>query len=127
MKKKEERIFIKKILDCADSFVYNNKQSKAEENRLKREELDLRARELAFQEKTKDRVDISLKEYENLKRELERYRYKCRVQEELLDKIQLTNYVNKIDPNSIRVETTKDLMRLKTRVIIAFDINSYDI
>lgn len=127
MRKKEERIFRKKMLDYVDSFVYNNKQSKAEENRLKREELDLKARELAFQEKTKDRVDISLKEYENLKRELERYRYKCRVQEELLDKIQLTNYVSRIDPNSIRVETTKDLMRLKTRVIIAFDINSYDI
>lgn len=127
MSKKEERIFRKKMIDCIDSFVYDNKQSKAEENRLKRTELDLRERELAFQEKTKDRVDIALKEYENLKRELERYRYKCRVQEELLDKIQLTNYVNKIDPNSLQVETTKDLMRLKTRVIIAFDINSYDI
>lgn len=121
MKNKEERIFRKKMLDCVDSFVYNNKQSKAEENRLKRTELDLRERELDFQERTKDRVDIPLKKYEGMKEHIDHLTRKNYHYEEIFERLRINEIIDKIDPATIEVSTMKDQMRLSTRVNIQFE------
>lgn len=121
MKNKEERIFRKKMLDCVDSFVYDNKQSKAEENRLKRAELDLRERELDFQEKTKDRVDIPLKKYEGMKEHIDHLTRKNYHYEEIFERLRINEIIDKIDPATIEVSTMKDPARITTRINIQFD------
>lgn len=78
--------------------------------------------------KSKDRVDISLEEYELLKKENRELLYRCFNAEMVLDKIHIhPKIIDRIDPDSIQKYESKSLMGFKTRVCIEFDVHDYDI
>ena len=83
----------------------------AEANHLKKMELE-----------TKDRVDISLNEYNAIKCELAERREQTRRMEEILHKFKLVEFVDKLIPSTGVIETLKDPARLTTRVFIQFDV-----
>lgn len=75
--------------------------------------------------KSKDRVDITLEEYERLKNDLDMFATRCRSMESTLEKLGIPYYVfDKIDPESISVSTCDDHMTFKKHFYIRFD--AYD-
>lgn len=74
---------------------------------------------------SKDRVDISLEEYERLKKDLDMFSTRCRSMESTLERLGIPYYVfDKIDPESISVSTCDNHMNFKKRFYIQFD--AYD-
>lgn len=61
--------------------------------------------------KARDRVDISLEHYEELKKEIEIYKARTSYAEEIIRKLGIpVNLIEKIDPDSIEMFTTEDRM-----------------
>ena len=73
--------------------------------------------------KSKDRVDITLEEYERMKSDLDTFRAQCMRMKKMLNRIGIPYYVfDKIDPGSISVATCDNYMDFKKRFYIAFDV-----
>lgn len=106
-------------LDTINEAITSQKDLMHERNRLKRARLE-------WEQETKDRVDISLKEYEQLKRDLEQYKATAEHYKEIFDIMKIAEYVDRIEPYTIRVTTMKDPVRLSTRVDIQFESRRYD-
>lgn len=78
--------------------------------------------------KSKDRVDISLEEYELLKRENRELRERCLKAEMVLQKMHIHyKMINRINPDTVQKYECKNLRDFTTRVRIEFDIDDYDI
>lgn len=74
--------------------------------------------------KAKDRVDIPLREYEDLKAENTRLHNRCLKMETLLDRIGIKPHIiDRIDTDSVRVRSQKDLRYFTTRVGIEFNVD----
>ena len=74
--------------------------------------------------KTKDRVDISLNEYERLKRENRDLAWKVSRLETILSSIRIpVEKYEQIEPDSVKVESCSDPIHFKQRVRIEFDIS----
>jgi hypothetical protein len=124
LKIKEQMAIISSNIDSIGCAI--ERKSK-EDRELEREKLKLEREKLNWEMKTKDRVDISLKEYTNLKDENFHYRRKCRQLEEMLARIKIEPFIDKIIEPSLQVSTMKDTARLTTRVNIQFDCNGVDL
>lgn len=101
-------------LDNINEAITSQKDLMHERNRLERARLE-------WEQKTKDRVDISLKEYEQLKRDLRDLRGKIERYETVFETLKLNEYMDYIDPNSMTISTLKDPARISTRVFIQFE------
>ena len=97
-----------------------------ENNRLLIEQTEIEQKKLKHEIQTKDRVDISLKENEQLKRDLEQYKAIAEHYEEIFDRLKIGKYIERAEPSTIEVRTMKDPIRLSTRVHIQFESKSYD-
>ena len=74
--------------------------------------------------KARDRVDISLEEYENLKKQNAELAWELTHYEQVLDQIRIPEHIrNTIHTDSIEVSYCRDPMRFQTRVRIEFDVD----
>ena len=74
--------------------------------------------------KTKDRVDISLSEYERIKRENRDLAWKVSRLEAILSSIRIpVEKYEQIQPDSVKVESCSDPIHFKQRIRIEFDIS----
>ena len=74
--------------------------------------------------KTKDRVDISLSEYERLKRENRDLAWKVSRLEAILSSIRIpVEKYEQIKPDSVKVESCSDPIHFKQRIRIEFDMD----
>ena len=123
-KKPTTKDCIKFVCDGLDTINDNIKKQRlelTEQNRINKERLE-------FEKKTKDRVDISLNEYEEMKHKIENLTAQNERYSYLLDKIGV-NFIDSIEPSTIQVSTMQDPIRLSTRVHIQFEckkFNTYD-
>ena len=124
LKIKEQMAIISSNIDSIGCAI---ERKSREDRELEREKLELEREKLNWEMKTKDRVDISLKEYTNLKDENSHYKRKCKQLEELLARIKIEPFIDKIIEPSLQVATMKDPARLTTRVNIQFDCNGVDL
>lgn len=106
-------------LDTINEAITSQKDLMHERNSLERARLE-------WEQETKDRVDISLKEYEQLKGDLEKYKATAEHYKDIFDIMKIAEYVDSIEPSTIRIATMKDPVRLSTRVNIQFDCKRYD-
>lgn len=78
--------------------------------------------------KSKDRVDISLKEYEELKRENRALRAKCAQAAAIFEKISIDpRVVDRINLDTVQKYECKNLRDFTTRIRIEFDMYDYGI
>lgn len=101
-------------LDTINDTITSQKDLMHERNKLERERLE-------WEQETKDRVDISLKEYEQLKRNLEQYKATAEHYKDVFDIMKIAEYIDRIEPSTIRITTMKDPVRLSTRVDVQFE------
>lgn len=93
-----------------DTMFAQNKRLE-EANHLKKRELEV-----------KDRVDISLNEYNAMKCELAELREQTAKLSAIIERFKLAEFVEKMMPETGIVTTMKDPARLTTRVFIQFDV-----
>lgn len=101
-------------LDTINETITSQKDLMRERNRIERARLE-------WEQETKDRVDISLKEYDRLKRDLADLRGKLERYETVFETLKLNEYIDYIDPHSMTISTLKDPARISTRVLIQFE------
>lgn len=125
MGRKERKLLniIGSNLDCIGGAI-DTAIRKSE--KLEREKLEFERDRLDFERVSKDRVNISLREYEKLKRDNADLKRKCWEKDELLERIKIGQFIDKIIPQSIQVQTMDDPARLMTRVNIQFDCNNWE-
>ena len=111
--------FVCERVDTINEAITSQKDLMHERNKIEKARLD-------WEQETRDRVDISLKEYEQLKRDLEQYKATAKHYEEIFDRMKIAEYVDSIEPSTIEIATMKDQMRLSTRVNIQFESKRYD-
>lgn len=97
-------------LDGMEKFLYDLQS-------IEREKLEIEKQRLEFEKNTKDRVDISLKEYTALK-EFERENKRLR---DLMRKIRLEDYVDYIDPSSVEVSVGYNQFKMTNVLTIRFE------
>lgn len=105
---------IENDLSTVNRNIIRQTEEIEKQNALQKEKLD-------WEKETKDRVDISLKEYEKLKRDLGDLRGKLERYETIFETLKLSEYMDYIDPHSMTISTLKDPTRITTRVFIQFD------
>lgn len=106
-------------LNTINEAITSQKDLMHERNRLERARLE-------WEQETKDRVDISLKEYEQLKGDLEQYKATAEHYKDVFDIMKIEEYIDSIEPSTIRITTMKDPVRLSTRVNIQFESKRYE-
>lgn len=92
-------------------------------NRIREEELEFQREKFSFEKKTKDRVDISLREYEQMKRDMEWLQSQNNKYFELFAKLKLDQYIDCIEPETLYVINEKCPKTLKTHIHINFTCN----
>ena len=90
-----------------------------ERNKIEKERLQ-------WEMETKDRVDIPLKKYEQLKRNLEQYKATAEHYKDIFDIMKIAEYIDRIEPSTIRITTMKDPVRLSTRVDVQFESKVFE-
>lgn len=106
--------FVCERVDTINEAITSKKDLMHERNKIEKARLE-------WEQETRDRVDISLKEYEQLKRDLGVLRDKLERYETVFETLKINEYIDYIDPNSMTISTLKDPARLSTRVLIQFD------
>ena len=101
-------------LDTINDTITSQKDLMHERNKLERERLER-------EKEKKDQDDISLKEYEELKRNLEQYKATAEHYKDVFDIMKIAEYIDNIEPSTIRITTMKDPVRLSTRVDVQFE------
>lgn len=117
MNKHKTKDYLRHIDDSLEELAYEMREN----NRLTLEQIKVEQDKLKYEKETKDRVNISLKEYEQLKRNLEQFKETTEHYEEIFDTLKLNEYINYIDPHSMTISTLKDPARISTRVLIQFE------
>lgn len=95
-------------------------------NRIREEELEFQREKLQFEKKTKDRVDISLFEFEKMKKEIEWFQARNKHLAEILTKLKIAEYVDIIDPDKVVVIGEDDPRTLTTHLHITISLNKPD-
>ena len=106
-------------LNTINKAITSQKDLMHERNKLERARLE-------WEQETKDRVDISLKEYEQLKRNLEQYKATAEHYKDIFDIMKIAEYIDNIEPSTIRIATMKDPVRLSTRVDVQFESKVFE-
>ena len=104
-------------LDTINDTMINKNKELAERNKIDEQRLQ-------WEMETKDRVDIPLKKYEEMKQHIDHLTRKNYHYEEIFERLRINEIVDKIDPATIVVGTMKDPMRMTTKVTIQFDCNA---
>ena len=117
------RLNLKQQIKLINSNLDNIQQEIAISNKLKDLESQQKEKQFNFEKETKDRVNISLKDYEQLKYDLDMYKQKALHYQQIFDSLKLGCYLDFIDPHSVVISTMKDPARLQTRVNMCFDCN----
>lgn len=78
--------------------------------------------------KSKNRVDISLAEYEALKKRIAELQEKCEHYELVFARFQIPpKVIERIDSRTVRKAVTRDLKDFTSRVTIEFDVNDHEL
>lgn len=116
-----------KKLDRLISIETLNEIEKA--NSLKNQALKQQAEQFKIQTEiekekliVKDRADISLKEYNEMKEKIKELQESNDNFKKLFNKLNLWEYINYIDFNSIRVQKWVEPMYCKSKMEISFDL-----
>lgn len=89
------------------------------------EQIAITQKQLEFERETKDRVNISLKEYEELKRDLKHYKELTEYQQEVLSKIGIDRFIDSINPKTLTVQVVENPMRFNSKIHIVFETDIY--
>lgn len=109
----------------ADAIAKSN-DNLAETIRFSNRELGEKLESISQAEiKSKDRVDITLEEYENMKRTIEKLTFDNRCMRDVLDRIEVPIH-RKIIPDSIRNYCTEDRRNFRYIYTIEFAIDEWD-
>lgn len=111
--------FVCERVDTINEALTSKKDLMHERNNIEKARLE-------WEQDTRDRVDISLKEYEQLKGDLEQYKSTAKHYKEIFDRMKIAEYVDSIEPSTIEIATMKDQIRLSTRVNIQFESRRCD-
>lgn len=106
-------------LDTINEAITSQKDLMHERNKIEKERLQ-------WEMETKDRVDIPLKKYEQLKRNLEQYKATAEHYKDIFDIMKIAEYIDSIEPSTIRITTMKDPVRLSTRVDVQFESRVFE-
>lgn len=106
-------------LDTINEAITSQKDLMHERNRLERARLE-------WEQETKDRVDISLKQYEEMKSQIETLKEQNEKYINIFKRMGVEEWANDIEPSTIEVATMKDPIRLSTRVHIQFECKRYE-
>lgn len=117
MKKPKTKDYLRHISNSLDGMTCEIREN----NRLLVDQVKVEQDKLKYEKETKDRVDISLKEYEQLKKDLKDVRGKLERYEAVFETLKLNQYIDYIDPHSMTISTLKDPERISTRVFIQFE------
>lgn len=101
-------------LDTINETITSQKDLMHERNRLERARLK-------WEQETRDRVDISLKDYEQLNRDLRDLREILERYKTIFETLKIGEYIDYIDPHSMVITTSKDPARISTRVFVQFE------
>lgn len=115
----KERIILRKrtaVDDLSDNMLTAN--------RIKEEELKLNRERLDFEKNTKDRVDISLNEYNEMKSKISILEELQIKQVRLIENFKLEKFVDRVVPGTLKIETMKDPMTCSTKVCIIFNCDN---
>jgi hypothetical protein len=119
LKIKEQMAIITQNLDKIGNTI-------ARQNSLDRERIDFEKSKFMTEQKNKDRVDISLKHYEEMKRMIEILEEQNERYKAIFERMCMDKWVDDIEPSTIEVATMKDPVRLSTRVHIQFESKRHD-
>lgn len=117
MKKPKTKDYLRHISNSLDDMTCEIREN----NRLLVDQVKVEQDKLKYEKETKDRVDISLKEYEQLKRDLRDVRGKLERYKAVFETLKINQYIDYIDPNSMTISTLKDPQRISTRFFIQFE------
>jgi hypothetical protein len=123
IKLKEQVALINSTLDnisCA--FEINSNVNRE----LEKEKIEIEREKLAWEKETKDRVNISLAEYEELKRDLKHYKETAEHQQEVLDKIGVDMFIDSINLDTLTVQVVQSFERLNSKIHISFECNKLE-
>lgn len=118
-----------KIKDYLRDISNSNEETASairENNRLLIEQTEIEQKKLKYEIETKDRVDISLKRYEEMKRMIEILETQNEKYRNIFERMGVEEWANDIEPSTIQVATIKDPIRLSTRVHIQFESKRND-
>lgn len=121
-KKPTTKDYIKFVCDglyTINEAITSQKDLMHERNRLERARLE-------WEQETKDRVNISLKEYEEMKNQIKTLKEQNEKYINIFERMGVGEWANSIEPSTIEVATMKDPIRLSTRVHIQFESRHYD-
>ena len=114
-----------KMKALALNEIYRQNELKETELRQNQEQfketMELEKQKLAV----KDRVDISVKEYEQLKEQVKELNKSNNLMKDLLKKIKIGEYLEIIDFSSIKVKEIVEPMTMKKQIHICFDTYLY--
>lgn len=122
VKKLKQKDYLRHISNSLDDMTCEIREN----NRLLVDQVKVEQDKLKYEKETKDRVDISLKEYEQLKRDLEMYKSTAEHYEEIFDRLKVAKYIERAEPSTIVVSTMKDPIRLSTKVHIQFESKVFE-
>lgn len=97
-----------------------------ENNGLLIEQTEIEQKKLKHEIETKDRVNISLKQYEEMKSQIETLKEQNEKYINIFERMGVEEWANDIEPSTIEVATMKDPIRLSTRVHIQFECKRYE-
>lgn len=123
MKKKLKiKDYLRDISNSNEEMVSTTREN----NRLLAEQTEIEQKKLKHEIETKDRVDISLKRYEEMKRMIEILETQNEKYKTIFERMGIEEWANDIEPSTIEVATMKDPIRLSTRVHIQFESKRYE-
>lgn len=99
----------------------------AQERELRERELEFQGEKFQFEKKSKDRVDISLFEFEKMKKDIQWLQERNNHFAEILSKLQIEDYADYIDPEKIVVIAEDNPITLTTNLHITISLNKLDI
>lgn len=117
---------IKETLASVDINVYGIQDAIIKQNKIAKEQLEFEKNKFEFETKNKDRVDISLKRYEEMKSQIETLKEQNEKYRNIFERMGVEEWANDIEPSTIQVATMKDPIRLSTRVHIQFESKKFN-
>lgn len=117
---------IKDMLASVDLNIYGIQDAIVRQNKVEKEKLEFEKKKFEIEQRTKDRVDISLKEYEDMKSKIEILEEQNEEYRAIFERMGIDKWVNDIEPSTIEIATMKDPIRLSTRVHIQFESKRYE-
>ena len=75
--------------------------------------------------KVKDRVDLSLKEYNEMRELLKDYKERNNLLRNIIEKFKLYDFVDDIDPNTVQSLIVEDPIHYRKKITLTFEISTF--